>query len=344
MALTTSRFFGAARAALIFLVAAAAWASSGCASAQGGSARIVAIGDLHGDYDAYITLMQQAGLVDTRGRWAGEKAILVQIGDIPDRGPDTRKIISHLMTLEKQAKKRGGAIVPLIGNHEAMNVIGDLRYVHPGEYAAFKNRRSERVRENYFASHRDELAAFYRGRDPALTDDGVRDAFYADAPLGYLEHRAAWAPTGEMGKWVASHDAVRVIGGTLFLHGGLSAAYVAFSADEINERVSAALKGGDRTIIEDEAGPLWHRGMATETPEGEADVAAALAKHNVARIVIGHTPNLEGVKTLYGGRVIVIDTGASAYFGGVRSYIEIQGDKVTAYNNGAPTVLAGGSQ
>lgn len=319
--------------------------TAGCASAETGAAQtptIVAIGDLHGDYDAYRSLIAEAGVVDARGRWGGGKAIFVQMGDVPDRGPDSRKIISHLMKLEKQARRKGGAVVALIGNHEAMNIVGDLRYVHPGEYAAFATSRSKRLREDYFRRNAERLTEQYRARDPSLTDEGVRDAFYAEAPLGFLEHRAAWSPTGDIGAWVSAHDAVHIVGDTLFVHGGISSAYAATPVEEINARVRAALRGdGDRAILEDEAGPLWFRGLAEETPEGEAAVAAATSAYGVSRIVIAHTPNLEGVRSLYGGRVVLIDTGISAYYGGTRSFLRIEGGKVTAFNNGEPTILGG---
>lgn len=319
--------------------------AAGCASAQSVEAsppRIVAIGDLHGDYDAYRSLIRESGLTDARGRWAGGAAIFVQTGDIPDRGPDTRKIIDHLMKLEKQAQRRGGAVVALVGNHEAMNMIGDLRYTAPAEFAAFATSRSKKLRENYFNAHFDDLQSRYRARDPSLTDEGVREAFYAEAPLGYLEQRAAWSPTGELGAWVGAHDAIYVVGDTLFVHGGVSSAYATLSIDEINRRVRDGFAGGDKAILEDEAGPLWYRGLAEESPQGEADVAAALAAYGVARIVIGHTPSLEGIRSLYGGRVIDIDTGISAYYGGVRSYLEIDNGKIVAHNNGAATVIDDG--
>jgi hypothetical protein len=129
------------------------------------------------------------------------------------------------------------------------------------------------------------------------------------------------------------------------VHGGVSALYVSLSADEINQRVRGALRGeGNAQILDDQNGPLWFRGFAAETPQGETEVVAALAKYGVKRIVIGHTPNLAGITALYDGRVIVIDTGISSAFGGVRSYLKIEGDKVTAYNNGTPMVIRAGAQ
>ena len=104
--------------------------------------RIVAIGDLHGDCSAWRDIARGAGLVDANNRWAGGKTILVQTGDMTDRGPNSLKIIRDLQRLQREAARAGGRVVVLVGNHEAMNVTGDLRYVHPGEYAAFVDRDS----------------------------------------------------------------------------------------------------------------------------------------------------------------------------------------------------------
>jgi hypothetical protein len=323
--------------ALLGLLAGCAMSKTEAAAAA--PQEIVAVGDIHGDYDAYMAILKLAGLVDAKGRWAGGKTVLVQVGDIPDRGPDTKKIIEHMMALEKQAKRKGGSLVALVGNHEAMNMTGDLRYVTPGEFAAFATRGSARLRETYFKNRFDELAAHYRAKDPALDDAGVRAAFEAEVPLGYLEHRLAWSPEGKFGAWVLQHDAVRVIGETLFVHGGISPAYAALSVDEINARVRAALAAGGGDILTGEDGPLWHRAAADDTAEGEAAVAAALAAFGVRRVVMGHTPSLKGIRALYGGRAVVIDTGASKFYGGARSYLKISGGEAIAVDNGVAAAI-----
>lgn len=308
----------------------------------GAAPPIVAVGDLHGDYDAYTSILSEAGLIDAKGKWTGGDTILVQLGDVPDRGPDTRKIIEHLMKLEKQARRKGGRVAALVGNHEAMNVTGDLRYVTPEEYAAFATPASKRVRDAYFKKNIAAVTEFYRSKYPAITDAAVKAAFEAETPLGYIEHRVAWAPAGKFGAWVLSHDAMLKIGDTLFVHGGIGAAYAARPIATVNEDVRAAMKNGGGPAIEDEAGPLWHRAFARETPTGEADLNAALAAYGVTRIVIGHTPQIEGVRALYGGRVIAADTGASKYYGGTRSFVRIDAGGVVANDNGVEKPLAPG--
>jgi hypothetical protein len=332
------RLFGAAA---LLAIAGAFLGSCGTARAEG-PPPVIAVGDLHGDYEAFAAILGEAGLIDKRGKWTGGNAILVQLGDVPDRGPDTKKIIEHLMKLEKAAKRKGGRVEALIGNHEAMNVTGDLRYVTPEEFAAFATRKSKKTRETYFKANAVSLAEFYRKKDPAMTDEAVKAAFEKDVPLGYLEHRAQWNPKGEFGAFVAAHDAVIKIGDTLFVHGGISAATAAMTIEEINAKVRAALIAGGGPILEDESGPLWHRALATESPEGEADLVAALSAYGVTRIVIGHTPQIAGVKALYGGRVIAADTGASKAYGGTRSFVRIDESGVIANDNGTARKLPGG--
>jgi hypothetical protein len=318
--------------------------------------RIVAVGDLHGDYDAWIDIARAAGLIDARNHWAGGRTTLVQTGDIIDRGPDSLKIIRHLQKLDKQAAAAGGRVIVLIGNHEAMNVTGDLRYVDPGEYAAFRDRHSEALREAAWDANSALLIASYKARNPAMTNDQIRADWFNATPLGKLEHDSAWAPAGELGRWAASLPALVKLGDTLFVHGGLSAPYTAMGGlDAINRRVRAAVAAGDTSpssIRTDPLGPLWYRGLITRGPGFEqeiAEAAAASGRPNVARppieqeldlvlsgfgarrLVVGHTPNLAGIAISHGGKLVRIDTGNSRYYDGQLSWLEIEGDEVTPH-------------
>lgn len=102
-----------------------------------GVARIVAIGDIHGDHAQFLACLRLAKLIDKDNNWTGGKTHLVQTGDVMDRAPDSRRSLDLLMSLEKQAKKAGGGVHALTGNHEAMVLGGHYRYLHPGEVAAF---------------------------------------------------------------------------------------------------------------------------------------------------------------------------------------------------------------
>ena len=89
--------------------------------------RIVAFSDIHGAYDAMVATLQSAGVIDAELNWSGAGTHFVLVGDIVDRGPGSRAAMDLLMKLEPQAEAAGGKIHVLIGNHEVMMVIGDVR-------------------------------------------------------------------------------------------------------------------------------------------------------------------------------------------------------------------------
>ncbi len=305
--------------------------------AQPAPQRIVAVGDLHGDYAAWIDIARDAGLIDASNKWIGGRTTLVQTGDIVDRGAESLKIIRHLMALEGEARRAGGQVIVLNGNHEAMQVTGDFRYVSEGEYAAFADRQSKARRDAAFDANSKAIIDFYHQRDPSLSPKAIRAEWYATNPLGKVEHTTAWAPTGELGRWAASLPAAVKLGDTLFVHGGISAKYALVPLSEINRRARAALQAGDSredAIINDPMGPLWYRGLVTRAgepaagrPTMAAEVDGSLLGQGVKRMVIGHTPDLKGVNFLYGGKLIQIDTGISRYYGGKLGWLEIIGDR-----------------
>lgn len=321
----------------------------GCSWLQTSEPRLIAIGDLHGDHGAFEEVMTRAGLMNKDGNWAGGKTLLIQVGDIADRGPDSRQIIEHLRRLEAQADVSGGQIIAMIGNHEAMVMTGDLRYVHPGEYAAFVTNESDSVRDQLFADNEAAIVESYREEQPELTLEEVKAQWEARIPLGAVEHQEAWAPDGEIGSWVLNNHSVVIVGDTLFVHGGLSAKYTAHSLADINNAAVGALNAQTRDremLIHDPLGPQWYRGLLREpcgTMESgvngtsltiEEELEIVLAHFEVERIVVGHTPSLEGIKANHNGQVIQIDTGMSEYYGGTNSFLEITDDGVFANNDG----------
>ena len=95
--------------------------------------RIVAVGDVHGDYEQFVKCLADARVIDKANKWIAGKTHLIQTGDILDRGPDSKKALDLVMSLEQQAKEAGGCVHALIGNHEAMILAGDYRYIFEGE-------------------------------------------------------------------------------------------------------------------------------------------------------------------------------------------------------------------
>ena len=216
-------------ALLLACVSPASPAAEARADDPTATARVVAFADVHGSYDDLAALLRRAGVIDGTDHWSAGRTRLVSLGDLLDRGADSRRVLDLLMRLQDEARKAGGAVDVVLGNHEAMNLLGDLRYVSPGEYAAFAAEESAteraRHREDWLATHGAESGAQFEQRFPP----------------GYFAHADAFAPNGRYGRWLLARPVVVAIDGTLFMHGGPSALLQGMSLDEINLRYRSAL-------------------------------------------------------------------------------------------------------
>jgi hypothetical protein len=184
--------------------------------------RVVAIGDIHGSFDGLVAILTRSGLIDASRRWSGGTTRLVQTGDYMDRGDGVRAVIDLLMTLEPQAKKAGGELIVLVGNHEVMNLVGETRDVTPAIFATFADRESEKRREDAWRQY-EELARTRKSTGvqvPAVYSQS-RDAWMAAHPPGYLEYREAFGPRGIYGRWLRSKSAAVRVGSTAFMHAGV---------------------------------------------------------------------------------------------------------------------------
>jgi len=216
----------------------------------------VAIGDVHGDFKDFSAILQHLGLIDDQRHWTGGKVTLVQLGDLIDRGPNPREVLDLMISLEEQAPKAGGRVVPLLGNHETMNIIGDLRYVTAENYASFADGDSEKRRKTAYQEyvkwrngHQQLLAELY---NPVLPETEAE--WMTKHPPGFIEHREAYSPKGNYGKWLRQHSALAKIAGVIFLHGGISPSLIPMKLDDINARIRGEIQQYDdaRQYLTDE--------------------------------------------------------------------------------------------
>lgn len=185
--------------------------------------RIVAVADIHGAYAPFVSILTKAGLIDAQQKWTGGRAVFVQTGDYTDRGADVRRVLDLLMALEESARSGGGQATILLGNHEVMNIVGDLRDVTPEIVRAFVDGRSESRRENAWREYEALVAARKRVRASVpKAYDHTRESWMAAHPPGWLEYRDALGPRGRYGRWLRGKPVAAAIGGTIFMHAGIN--------------------------------------------------------------------------------------------------------------------------
>jgi hypothetical protein len=271
-------------------------AAPGCALApvplrRPAARRLVAIGDLHGDVDAARDALRAAGAIDDGARWIGADLVVVQTGDVLDRGDSEHALLDLLVDLGAQARAAGGALVVLTGNHELMNAAGDYRYVTPAGARAFGGAQGPTA--------------------PAL-------------PERWRSRYAALGPGGPYARRLAEHGAIAIVGDTVFSHAGVLGRWAA-RADEVNQSVRCWLDGQTSDhpeALTAEDGPVWTRAAGSEAADC-ASVRRALDALGASRMVVGHTVQSQGINAACDGALWRIDVGLARYYGGPIEVLEI---------------------
>lgn len=325
--------------------------------------RVVVIGDSHGAFDSLSALLLETGLVDEKLQWSGGKASLVSLGDFLDRGADSRKIMDLLMRLQEQAGRRGGKVHVLVGNHELMNLTGDLRNVSPQEFLSYQDMEDPAERR---------AVREYFDLNPEARRDADFDQMYLP---GFFGHRKAFSREGKYGKWLRTLPFVIVINDTAFAHGGLPRLVAEQGLEGINHSMAEAIARYDElwavvskdiglvmpatfrqrprlsmgsTLPEAKefrrlywkplfspSGPLWSREDSMCLPVTVEDTLdASLAVLGARQLVVGHTVAFNRrISSRLDGKVIMIDTGMldSVYTGGIASALVLEKGRNSAF-------------
>ncbi len=273
--------------------------------------RIVAVGDLHGDIETTRRALRLGGAIDQSDAWIGGKLVVVQTGDEIDRGDDDRKILDLVEKLKDEAKKAGGELIAMSGNHELMNAAFDFRYVTPGGFSAFSD---VTPKDADITARVASLDATQRGRGAAFAPGGPYAVMLADRPI------------------------VMKVGDNLFVHGGVLPKHVTYGLDKMNDEVRAWLLGKESRapqIAVADDGPVWSRAYSAAPGKEEcAQLDAALSSLGAKRMVMGHTVQRNGVTSGCDAKAWRVDVGLSHYYGGPVQVLEIKGDTVTVLKEG----------
>jgi hypothetical protein len=256
--------------------------------------KLYAIGDIHGDFNAFITVLKSAKIVDDDLHWIAGNSHVVQVGDILDRkcreddcsDEDSEfKIIGLILHLQKEAYLNGGGFHPIIGNHELMNILGIFDYVSP-------------MGLNHFGG--------IEGRE-----------YYFKIGGDFCKYLACgWNPIVKIGDFI-------------FCHGGISSTISKkYSIEDINLFMRDTLYGNKKNIEKPmfnelflaEHSILWNRTYSTDLSgekekNAEKQLTDVLTRYGAKYMVLGHTPHEDGIRLRFNNRVICIDTGMSDAFG-----------------------------
>ncbi len=261
--------------------------------------RTVAIADVHGAFDEMTAILRQTGLIGEDERWTGGASHLVIVGDLLDRGPHSRRAMDLLIALEPQAIAAGGRVHVVLGNHEVMNLVGDLRYVSAEEYAAFAPDETAEMRDRGWAGH----VRFHGAPDDM---PAARAAFEAQYPAGYFALKAAFGAEGRYGKWLLEKPVIVAVNDTAFVHGGLSEAAAQSSFRSLNEEAAQQIRTylrEYRTLVEAGVLPLtsdfygrskmlddYAAGVAAGTRSWSEETAAAATRLKELEFAFVHSP------------------------------------------------------
>ncbi|ESL06055.1 hypothetical protein TRSC58_06277 [Trypanosoma rangeli SC58] len=300
---------------LFFGCAAACWPTLFCAAAQeeegasGTELRLVAFGDIHGDIFRCRQLLQLANITDTKDRWIAGSSIVVQLGDIVDRGRHPHEIYDLFASLEQQAEEVGGEFIFLLGNHELMNLLGDFSYVHPDAMAAFGGERA-------YAE--------------AFSPQGAYGSYLLQHPVSVVRKGVVFVHASIMPAYAAR--------GVEYLNAVFSDH---FSSERHPAAAEDAKKGKEHPFMHLDS-PLWARAMLAEAVEGNCSLLkeslrlislqeVSLGRSSVRMMVGGHSIQGDGIISVEcNGSLVGADVGLSRFIdrhGGYVAYVELVPDK-----------------
>jgi hypothetical protein len=261
--------------------------------------RTVALGDLHGSLDAFRTILTGAGILEGDA-WRGGRVILVQLGDVIDRGPDSVATYEFLADLQVRARKGKGRVVRLLGNHEVSLLEGIYDITDLPDPEALARRISRDVLDK-------KVQAAFAHRGWLFTHAGLH--------VNLMQRLRAEMQTSEEGK--ARFTPRRLA------HNLNQRLRQAAAAGEYTDPIFAVGKarGGDDAT----GGIFW-----ADFDEELRAPARAPRIHQV----FGHTP--EGYtgarfRRTSDGRRINIDIGIVEDHGGNLGYLEIRGREAVAH-------------
>ncbi|MDO4164906.1 MAG: metallophosphoesterase [Bacteroides sp.] len=239
--------------------------------------KLFVMSDPHGNLDCVISLLQGNGVIDEDYRWSYGKNRLMIIGDVFDRGNDVMQIFWLIYKLEKEAQDAGGQVDFLLGNHEPLVLMNDLRYT-----------------KKKYKMLADTLHMEY----PQLLSRSTE--------LGY------WLCTRNTMQLIGSNLFVHAGLSKQFFDHNLSIPTVneEMSHGLYKRRAERMAESPLTYFLFATYGPIWYRGMVRQDakyyPLAADSLQMILKKYDAERVIVGHTI-FKDISTFYDKKVIAVN-------------------------------------
>lgn len=239
------------------------------------------ISDIEGEFAGFRALLISNKIIDEKYNWTFGKGHMVVCGDLFDRGMEVPQCMWLLYKLEQDAKKAGGYVHTILGNHDVMNLSGDLRYVQPKYFEAAKM-----MELDYMSLYgpKTELGRWLRSKN---TIEKIGDNLCAHAGIAPQINKLGMSLQEINNKCRPYYDRAKVLKG-------------------VGDPAIDAFFTGETSLF-------WYRGYFHEPKATEAEVDETLQLYKVKRIVVGHTIVPGNVGFYYGGKVLGLDVNQHAH-------------------------------
>lgn len=234
---------------------------------------MVVLSDIEGNFNALRKLLQANKVIDEDLNWTFGDGNLVLVGDFFDRGLQVTEVLWLIYYLEDKAKAAGGYVHFILGNHEIMNLSGDLRYV---QQKYFDNAALLHQKYQSLYDENSELGRWLRTKNIV---EKIGDVMFM--------HGGISGNINRMNILVADINK-------------LARPYYADSTYKYADQRSD-------TLISD-LGPFWYRGYYQNTNPGIAlQIDSTLSQFGVNHIVTGHTIVSDTISVWYNGKLLNTD-------------------------------------
>lgn len=238
------------------------------------ASKLFAISDIEGNFITFRDMLVNNGVMSPTYKWTFGTGHLVLNGDFFDRGLHVTECLWLVYHLEQEALKAGGYVHFILGNHEIMNMNGDLRYMRNKYY------------ENTY-----------------IIQEAYSNWYTPDTELGrWLQSKNI---VEKIGPYLFTHGGIS----PEVAADKADVEKINSLARDFYYKEAKALECKDEFLValfSDKTSPFWYRGYVSQTID-ESALNTILTKYEVTKIVVGHSI-VDDVRYFYNGKVIAIDT------------------------------------